>query len=235
MKKKKIYLIISFALAVAIVISASLAWFVSNINRLADTNSLPVAEPPLLYILDSDSSDIVQINLQDLRIGEEKEIVFCISSLYPANPNNSGYKGSFYLELAYTNNLKADFSLRNAELLDAKPDDMTNVIDTYSQKGVHLYFERGDLLSSTDESEKGNSESYEIANYSEVQAMNQATYKNFQTSSVETSPNFALRFNETHLSVRYFVLDITWKNGTNGVDAKETDLVYIMARGGYSE
>lgn len=237
--KRKYCMIIIIILLCILAVLAAYAWFSSIGSRFVDTESLQVDEPPILYILDSDTQDMVQLDIKNLMLGSEKQLIFCIASKNPV-PEEGGGLGKtqpFSLQLCYTNNMGAEVKLKKAEFLGTSNNGVTGAIQYTSQKGNSYWFKPGEALDYTDISTEGNKLAYGD-DYSS--SNNKAKYYRYDFDVEDGKINNCLQFADNNLDgyantslCRFYVLDIDWNNADlQAIDSKETDIVYIVAKGG---
>lgn len=204
---KSIILLVLSALIMTLSISAWLAAW----NPSGDTNPLGIDNPPILYLLDSDTSEVIQLSLTGLSAGQTMEYVFCVSSVGPTSsiPSESGDDNTnkaINLELAHTNNLNVEYSISRATYSGTEPSPAA--FPFTSQHGITLYYTKNE----TPLTEMGKREDTVDGN-------------------VEYTYFDPVKFDRQYC---FFVLSIAWPEEYDSATLqKETDVIYIIAKGGY--
>lgn len=212
------------------------AWY-AMINRLTATDDLQVDMPPTIYIKDDGLQEITSFNLDGLTIGEEYNEVFCVS------PAVIGSVNSFFLGVIYTENLGMNINLYP----------VYSVTDT--QPALGTLYEKRDIANQSYYFEYRQEKIEDSGNIADIYEYDETfgnwenhtkpgpgnlnngvyrayKYNEFATSSPETA-DLIDELNDT-CRYRFFILSVTWRDDIDykgEANAKEADIVYIVAKG----
>lgn len=200
---------VSLCLSFAVLTLSASAWFAA-VRATGDANRLTIDSPPPLYLLDSDTSDIIRLSLSGLSAGEPLRYVFCVSASQPTLSIPTAVIAStqnINLELAYTNNLQVIYSLSRATYNGASP--VTGAFAFTSQAGQTYYYTEGADLTKDGAATAGTTDTNVLYQY--------------------FSP---VQFDREYC---FFILTIDWPAEFDAASLqKETDIIYIIAKGGYN-
>lgn len=237
---KRLKLVSSILAVVALMLTIGFAWYTYG-NKHADTDSLQIMTPYVLYLLNSDASDTLELNVGGIHPGETKQIVVCVSS-HDANASQeqTSKDGVFpySLELVHTDNIGLVYELyplttKTAEEYEALATEEKVVSSFVTSDGlvdtVHTsYFQRGSKLTgSTTITGEYRNEMYGADNVDSV--VNKGTY------CVYTEDSFKLSLSDEEQRYQYYLIEIQWDVNETEEKSKETDLIYLVAKAGVPE
>ena len=234
MSSKKMRIVITVLAIFLVIIIPVYAWYTST-KRFSLTADLEIDMPPTIYIKDDNLEEITTFNLDGMTIGKEYNKVFCVS------PAVVGSVNSFFLGVIYSENLGMDINIYP----------VTSV--TYTEPTEGTLFEKNVIGDSTyyfnyDNTTPENPENYKktYGNWTNETRptegqpyygnLNYGVYKAYKNNlfsdpiSTGTS-NFIDELNDTR-RYRFFILNVKWNENINlEANAKEADIVYIVAKG----
>lgn len=231
---KRPFLTLSVLLVVVIMLAIGFAWFLFGGNH-TDTDELNIMAPYTLYLLNSGGTDALELNVGGIHPGETKQIVVCVSSHDAGQPQTSK-NGSFpyKLELVYTENIGLQYSLYEVEPTTQALIEGEEIITSYyeaEEEGTTVqkaaYFIKGDQIPADSSDTSMNvSEMYGSDSSVQNQIVNKGKYDVF------TGENFQLSLHDPQQRYKYYLIEIGWADETKEASAKETDLVYLIAKAG---
>lgn len=229
--------VVSVLLLVAVV--PLVAWF-NMTDRLSRTEDLHIDMPPIIYIKDDNLQEITSFHLDNLRIGEESNTVFCVS------PAIVGSVDKFMLGVIYTENLGMNINLypvssvTAAAPTDGRLSEERFVTNESGTDSATVYFN----FSKTQNSGSGNiADIYQFKETygdwkNEIKPgpgnLNNGIYKAYNglLFSKDTKPETGIIDNLNDTSrYRFFILNITWNSEAIAENVKEADIVYIVSSG----
>lgn len=210
-----------------ILIGAGLAWY-SLRQRNAETEPENVMKPYNLTLMNASGTDVLQLSVGSLMLGETKQIVFCVS-----NDDAGDYAFDYMLELIHTDNLALDYTIYALEESDEENATIiaedTIIVDGESEQ-IFTYWKvnsEGIALVGDDVSSERHQETGLTGD-----EINSGTYILYQNEESNTN-NLYLTTGEDGDSAQYFLMEIEWNEGayTNyeGYE-KETDMIYLLVK-----
>lgn len=201
-KKQAVAAVVVALIAIAVV--PVIAWFYQqrSIQTITQINA-----PNALRIGGpGESREIANLELSDIDVSEagNKDVVFCVYS---------NRQCTYDLQLAHTTNIGFDYAIYPAQ--KTSEDGFSSV--SYSQETY--YFNANNPIELT---QVPNSRTKTYGDYTQIQVNADPVY---MKASNRNLPNTL----DNEAYVDYYVLRISW--GKNVQNNKETDMVYIMAKG----
>lgn len=234
---KNMRVVITVLAIFLVIIIPVYAWYTST-KRYSLTGSLEVDMPPTIYIKDDNLEEITTFNLDGMTIGEEYNKVFCVS------PAVIGSVSEFFLGVIYTENLGMDINIYPVySVTDSKPaEEIKNESSVIDGKPYYFEYRTEKDGSSGNIADKYTFEQtygdWKNTIKPDSKLLNNGIFKaynnNLFTESTSTdSPNLIEKLNDTS-SYRFFILSVTWPENIDynvEANAKEADIVYIVAKG----
>lgn len=235
--RKNMMVVITVLVILLAVIIPVYAWYTAT-KRVSLTDSLEVDMPPTIYIKDDTLQEITTFNLDGMTIGEDYNKVFCVSPAVVDTVN------SFFLGVIYSENLGIDINIYPVSgVTDTEPTEGT-LHESSVIGNAYYYFE---YRKEKDENSGNIADIYDFKKTygdwvtetePDSKLLNNGIFKSyignrFSASKSTDSSSLIEKLNDTG-RYRFFVLSVTWpENIDYNVDAnaKEADIVYIVAKG----
>ena len=201
-----------------ILICIGFAWF-SRGKREAETAPMNVMKPYNLYLMDLAETDMLELSIGNLLLGETKQIVFSVSN----GDDNKNFDIEYELQLIYTSNLDLNYTIY--ELVETDKENGSFI--TEDTEGNISYWKVGNNytpLTGTDIS----AEKHEKLGLTGSE-VNSGTYILYENEN----NNLKLPAGEEGNASQHFLMEIKWKNSEyTDFDKydKETDMIYIMVK-----
>lgn len=228
-RKSKIVLMLVLLIVLSTIFT-TVSWYTIKPDRQVSSENKDVMTPYFLYLLNPDDEKSLSVTIGNIHPGETKRMIFAVSSKKEnfeiAKDNDFKYQ----LELAYTENLKVEYSVFS---LKEEAEEADGRIAVYDETGtaVKWFSKKTDTpMTSTDVSADRQKEMY---GENTAGIINLGKYELFEkdgsddlhlVSSVDTEGNVTY-------SMDYYMIEIKWEDGINFNDyVKETDLVYIIVK-----
>lgn len=231
---KRPILVLGIIGIVFIMLAVGFAWYLFGGNHV-DTAKSQIMTPYTLYLLNSGATDALELNVGGIHPGETKQIVVCVSSHDAGQPQTSR-NGNFpyKLELVYTENIGLEYSLYEVEPTTQALIDGKEIITSYYEveedgnpvQTAACFIKGGQIAADS---------SYSDINIQEMYGSDQEVLDkivNLGKYDVFTGENFKLSLNDPEQRYKYYLIEIGWAEDAQEASAKETDLVYLVAKAG---
>ncbi len=230
--KRKPLLIAVCVVLLICVIAAGFAWF-GMPKRDAYAEPVTIDLPPTISVLNNETGTSDILNLDGLRLGDTYNIVFSVT------PSSPGITERFDLEVAFTTNLGAELHLYPAAYVGTTDTGAAGLIpvQSHADPNVFYYYQKktaAPLAPIAVTTGKGYTQ--QELDGGAVQANNVARYQLYRDNIYLRFETYTGSWTESWDDEKrylFYVLEIEWPTGSDasGMDAKETDLLYVTAKG----
>ncbi len=237
-RKNKIIVLMVCILLCFAVAGGSLAWYLKEDQKRAETESAEVMAPYNLYLLNPNATDTLQFAVGNLHPGEVKKTVICVSNKRPDNyvgdesvmtelvkDSEFGYD----LMLVHTDNLAVNYAvypLKRSEIQAGVSAPEGAIVMEDDTKNKYYWTKSGATLPETD-SVALTSEMRNKVGTAAGGIVNAGTYRLFDDDVMK----LAYKADNGSYEYDYYLIEISWKDIDNfDFDdyKKETDLVYVV-------
>ena len=216
-------MLLILVMAGVLMISA-VAWFaLANRSRSGD---LEIEMPPIIYIKDDNLREMTSFDLDGLQINKTYNALFCVAPAY------EGAVKGFDLGVIYTENIGMIIDLYPVQSITEKP--TSTEYEKRTLDGQDCYFNYTTSDASWNATVKYTKA--RVDNETQDQThLNRGVYKTYSDEFKDYTAegtNIYTKLNDTE-AYRFYVLQVTWKENISEAELeKETDVVYIVTRGG---
>ena len=216
-------MLLILVMAGVLMISA-VAWFaLANRSRSGD---LEIEMPPIIYIKDDNLREMTSFDLDGLQINKTYNALFCVAPAY------EGAVKGFDLGVIYTENIGMIIDLYTVQSITEKP--TSTEYEKRTLDGQDCYFNYTTSDASWNATVKYTKA--RVDNETQDQThLNRGVYKTYSDEFKDYTAegtNIYTKLNDTE-AYRFYVLQVTWKENISEAELeKETDVVYIVTRGG---
>ena len=259
MSKKKKIIILSVCICLALALmGGTLAWFLREDAKRAQTEGATVMAPYTLYLLNPNAQDALQFAIGNLHPGETKQTVICVSNKRPKKQTDDDLEEDdtsdiakdsefgYDLMLVHTENLAVHYTFYPLERfnIDDKPKlNENDIIMDDDTKGQYFWNKKQDgdkkdiVLVSENQEEFTDTmrESVGIVEetYNGQLPVNSGVYQLY--SDGYEGNNMRLKYEKTEegegvYKYDYYLIEIKWDDDIDDFDSykKETDMVYVV-------
>lgn len=254
MSKKKKIIILSVCICLALALmGGTLAWFLREDAKRAQTEGATVMAPYTLYLLNPNAQDALQFAIGNLHPGEMKQTVICVSNKRPRNYTGDDSDTAdiakdsefgYDLMLVHTENLAVHYTLyplvrKNISDKDTPLDSDDIIMDDDDPETDDYYWNK--ILD--DQSGKAIVLEYEDntnvmresvgiveENYGGQLPVNSGTYQLYSDGYEGNDMRLGYKVETNEYENNFYLIEIKWDDDIEDFDSykKETDMVYVV-------
>ena len=228
-KRNKLTVVVACILLCLVTAGGSLAWYLREEQKRAQTEAERVMTPYNLYLMKPNAVDSLQFAVGNLHPGETKQIIICVSNKRPADlglvdtdmaelarESEFGYD----LMLVHTENLAVDYKIYPLKRCNREGElPAEAIILDDDTKDQYYWMKEGSLLQGEDSTAEMRSK-----------AGTEADDINAGACWVSRDETMQLAYHDGTYEFDYYLIEIDWKDTVNDFDQykKETDMVYVV-------
>ena len=232
--KKKIMIIIILAALCLAAGGGTLAWYLREDVKQAQTTGAEVMAPYNLYLMNPNAKDSLKFAVGNLHPGEIKHTVICVSNRVPENYDGEDNMSelvkdsefNYDLQLVHTENLAVDYAVYPLERKQIPeggrlPDGAICLEGDDPAYKTYYWMKQASPIKGSDNTEKMRKEVFGETDITDI--VNAGQYLFFDDNSMK------LAYNNGTYEYDYYLIEVTWQD-ISDFDAykKETDLVYVV-------
>lgn len=224
--KELVYRSVLLLVLVCALTLSAVAWFV--MHKMSRTDDMEVIMPPIIYIRDDKLEVMESFDLDGLQINETYYALFCVAPAY------KGVVEDFEVGVIYTENIGMVIDLFPVESITAAP--KSGMENQHRRLENDVYYFNYEETETTVAAAYTNNRVSASDGNADPDNLNRGVHKmyegKFEAQGDKSYSDRLADLNDTE-AYRFYVLRVTWKDNITAAQLeKETDVVYIVTKGG---